>query len=44
MLVFSVTSLSFSKNVWTSTYLGTYVFLGGKSSPVSGFRKLETLN
>jgi len=33
MLVFSVTSLSFFENIWTSTNLGPYVVLGGKSSP-----------
>jgi len=32
MLVFSVTSLSFFENIWTSTNLGTYVVPGGKSS------------
>ena len=34
MLVFSVTSLSFFENVWTSTNLGPYVAFGGKNSPV----------
>ena len=32
MLVFSVTSLSFFENVWTSTNLGTYVILSDNNS------------
>ena len=34
MLVFSVTSLCFFENVWTSTLLDPYVVLGSKRSPI----------
>ena len=41
MLVFLVTSLSFSENVWTSTVLGPYVVLIQiKANIKTGFQKM----